>query len=285
MELIAPSSATQGNELDVELRLTPDEDLRAREVRVDLVRSEVYYEVSSDHVSRNVQQDTADSEVLWRSEGDPFVERRILARGVPNRWNASLRVPPDAAPTCKGSLVDLSWKVRAVIDLGRHGDLAEESLLLVLTTGLLASGGGEAPHHRTRIDSHYQQCLLVLELPGETLTGGTVEGELQVTGRHAFSVRGIRAELVASEQAGVWTDKRTVSQEDLSGPTSFTDGETRSYGFSLVVPSAPMPTLAAPNSNLSWYARAVLDRRLRGDLAVENLIQVYNTGAGAGAGL
>ena len=285
MELTAPSSVIQGNELDVELRLTPDEDLRAREVRVDLVRIEVYYEVSGDHLSRNVQQDTADSEVLWRSEGDPLVESRVLARGIQNRWNASLRVPPDAAPTCKGSLVDLTWKVRAVVDLGRHGDLAEESLLLVLTTGLPASGGGEAPHHRTQIDSHYQQCLLVLELPGETLTGSTVEGELKVTGRHAFSVRGIRAELVASEQAGVRTDKRTLSQEDVSGPTSLVDGETRSYGFSLAVPSAPMPTLAAPNSSLNWYARAVLDRRLRGDLTVENLIQVYSTPPASGVDL
>lgn len=114
----------------------PLEELAARQVRVELVGSEVYYTTGTTHTygtgtstTTTTTSKTKDSFTLVRRV---LQEPSYLRKGVQQRWKAPLQLPIDAPPTCKGGIIDVNWTLRVVVDVPRRRDLVQKSPLTVL---------------------------------------------------------------------------------------------------------------------------------------------------------
>lgn len=262
LELYAPSKSMPGESLDVEVSLQPRREIKARQVRVELIGKEVVYQSGEGGTSRVVNKFTRLRNVL---QGEC-----ILHKGIRQRWTTSIQVPDTAPPSCKGKITEVNWVMRAIVDIPWRRDLAQESPVEVLTTPLAHVDKGVA-------DRTFRECALGLEFPKQILTGEEqIQGKLRLTVTHPFHVRGVRIELVLSERAGDRKKETVYLRQDVEGSTSFIPQEARSYDFSMASPPSRMVTMDTGQSSLSWLVRAILDRRMRRDFRVEGTVHVYN---------
>jgi hypothetical protein len=66
-----------------------------------------------------------------------------------------------------------------------------------------------------------------------------------------------------------------VAEVDLTGGREFTAGSIEQLPFEIVVPANLGPTTNHMYASVEWRVEVVLDRRMRGDLAVDTPLIVY----------
>jgi hypothetical protein len=279
LELRASATGMPGEFLEVAVSLRPRKDMSARQVRVELIGKELEYQRLRGGHQHSGAVEKRRINTFSRTVS-VLQEECNLREGVPERWGTFIQVPDDAPPSCKGEVVDVNWAVRAVVDVPRRSDLATEAPVQVLAAPV-------APGENAIADRAHKQCDLGLEFPRQAAAGGRqIEGRLRLTANDTFAVRGIRVELVTSEQAGIKGELRKIRKtrvrEQLEGPGSLNTQDTRSYRFALDAPSSGMVTMQSPKSSLRWLVRATVDRRMRQDLKVEGTIHIHNTPTSVG---
>jgi hypothetical protein len=75
--------------------------------------------------------------------------------------------------------------------------------------------------------------------------------------------------------SGNITEDAKQAEVDLSGKREFTAGAVEQVPFSITVPPEAGPTTAHQYARVEWRLEAVLDRRMRDDLAVDTPLLVY----------
>ena len=276
LELHTSEVCLPGAPLPVEVVVCLQEQLKPREVRLELVGEETYY-VQQVQAGPKGQTHTQIVQRVNAFTRVPYtvLEQPSLTPGVEASREVKLQIPIDAPPSCRGKVVDVHWTLKAVLDVPGRRDQVQEVSVQVMRTPLSAEMGKEA---KTGLpaEKSFEDCILSLEVPRLMVAKGAVSGRLQVKAQRAFQVRGIRVELVRLEDAGAKKADDVVAHQDLSGSVSLNASESPSFAFSLPLPSVVAPTMVSPHSSLRWQVRAVLDRRLRTDFNVEYDVFIYN---------
>lgn len=259
-----------GTSIPVSVNLTPHEEVKPREVRVELVGQEIYYvrqtyTDSKGHVHTRVVRKNNTFARIART----VAQQPVLFTGAEQRWRTTLAVPPDAPPTSKGKLVNISWTIKAVMDVPMRHDQSEEIPIQILSIPPQSGDGMTA-------EKIFDDCVLNLEAPFIAGADETLIGALVVQTKQNLKVRGIRVELIQSEDAGARKSEQVISEQQISGAVSLNPYESPSYKFALAIPAGAPPTAISPHSSLRWFVRATLDRRLRRDFNVQQQLLIYH---------
>jgi hypothetical protein len=274
--VLAPSSGRTGDSLPIEMSLRSQEDLRPRQVRIELVGRETYFERQRDTDSRRRSQTRIVKREAEFSREFHVLERDfLLASGMEQDWSTSISVPVDAPSTCRGELVDIRWVLRGVVDVLRRPDLVGEVPLQVYRQDRVYTMENVSGDTTSMTTMGFEECNLILTLGKLSLTAGeALQGNFQLEMVKELSVRGIKVQLVQMEDAGARDSREVVFSELISGPVSFNPYETHSFDFVLVLPPEAPPTAYSPHSSLRWRAEVVLDRPMRTDYSASKEVIV-----------
>lgn len=263
IEIQAPDSILPGALLPLEIRITAGEEIKPREVRVELVGDETYYEKR--HNSYMVVH------FIFARTVQTVAEQPVLSQGVEQKWNRSLQIPPDILPTSRGKWVNICWTLRVVPDVPKRIDLSQEKPLNVFCPPPQVSNTPVLPAEKT-----FGQVVLSLNAPQAASAGNFLKGRLALQIKENLIINSIRIELVQVEDAHDRKANQVVSTTLISGEASFSQNESPSFQFALDVPTQAPPTAICKHSSLRWKVRAVIDRKLKTDFNVEQELLVYN---------
>lgn len=267
----APDQSLQGKQISLNIMVTPEEDLKPREVRVELVGEEVYYKTehhtdSKGHTKlHTVKKDEPFTSIIQVVAGQP-----VLLKGTEQKWDCLLQLPADAPCTCLGKLVNIRWTLKAVVDLPNRADLSQKKSIMVLCQPQQLSSSSSASAEKS-----FGEVTQLLTAPVTAVSDGTIKGRLSLQMKEKLQIRGIRIELVQSEVAGTKTSEEIIAKMQVAGESSFSPYDAPSFDYSLDIPAAVPPTSICKNSSLRWKVRAVLDRKMKTDFNVEQEIQIY----------
>jgi len=127
IEVQSQNELIPGTSLPAEVQLTAQEQIEARQVRLELIGTETYYERQTSHDSRGrtstrtVRRHGTINRII-----ETVSEEQTFLPGEIKRWQASLQLPSDTPPTCRGKLVDIHWTLRAVLDVPKRRDQSQE---------------------------------------------------------------------------------------------------------------------------------------------------------------
>ena len=274
IDLQSDASAFPGAALPVRIRLTPREEIKPREVRLELVGRETYY-VRQHSGGKNggtrIVRRNSDFNLITRT----LAQQPVLTRGIEQYWDTALALPPEAPPTSRGKLVDVRWALKSVIDIPMRPDHSSEVPVLVYKLPPQSEASAPAPAGKA-----FDECLLKMEAPHVAAAGDTLIGHLHLEMRKEINVRGIRVELISYEDAGARKESAVAASRQVAESLAIGPHEMRSFEFALSIPVDSPPSMVSPHSSLRWVLKVSLDRRFRGDFNIEQEVLVYNAPEG-----
>ena len=272
MDIKSPDSSLPGQQIPVEIKVTPEDEIRPREVRVELVGEETFYktehhtDTSGHRKTHIVKKDEPFASIVQVVAGQP-----VLLKGAEQKWACLLQLPADASCTCLGKLVNIRWKLKAVVDVPNRSDLSQEKSIMVLCQSQQVSSSSSAP-----VEKSFGEVTLLLTAPVTAASGCTIKGQLSLQIKEKLGIRSIRIELVQAEEAGTKTSEEIIAKVQVAGESNFSQYEAPSFDYSVDIPREVPPTSICKHSNLRWKIRAVLDRKMKTDFNVEQEIFLYN---------
>ncbi|MXZ89926.1 MAG: hypothetical protein F4W95_00545 [Chloroflexi bacterium] len=222
-----------------------------------------------------------------------FVEDAPLEGGSVYKYTVQLRLPAPAPPTVKGKYAQITWRLSASVlagpgrvvggegllghlSRGRAGESSQE--LVVFTHPDPAYIGGERLPEKPGAARHFRNVSLDLSLDtGLAANGGEFAGALSVESHAELKARELRVELIRWERSGSKQVRVAESRQVLQRPALLSAGERTEWAFRLPVPDRLMPSVLAQHTFVGWQVRAVVDRALRPNFTVAQLVQVYTS--------
>ncbi len=222
-----------------------------------------------------------------------FLEDTQLEVGVVRKYPVQIRLPVPAPPTVKAKYAQITWRLTASIlaksdwipnregllanlTLGRVGESTQE--LVVFARPDAAHIGGERLADKPAATRTFRHANLDLSLnSGLFPNGGVIEGDLSVETRRDIKARELRVELVRWERSGNKQARVVESRHVLQRPAVQAAEEQTNWAFRLPVPDRLMPSVLGQHTFVGWQVRAVVDRALRPNLSVSQLVQVYTS--------
>lgn len=201
---------------------------------------------------------------------------------------ATFTVPQSAPPTSEGAV---RWTVRVQVDRERGRDAREEVELRVrhAVEGLPTERAPQQTDDGLTLDG----------LPVAARAGDTISGHLTVDVRKDVGVTAARIRLhrrvtytaQPTHEGMYWgggdslsfffggsgniVEERKHGEVDLAGKRDFSAGTIERLPFSIEIPADAGPSSGHQYARVEWRVEAVLDRRMRDDLAVDTPLLVY----------
>ena len=179
-----------GDTVDVRISLNQRESFHLRGGQVELACVETYHDggegwdlVKFTHTS-------------WRSAVQ-FLDGEQISDRLSGWISVKIPVPDDAPPSLKGEAAEMSWQVRASLDIPGARDIHRKQGLIVIP--LVPDPSPPTAEGKT----FYAQCVASLSLSSATVRAGeTVDGRFTVQVLQDLGVESIRVELECWEKAG-----------------------------------------------------------------------------------
>ena len=278
-----PLEVAPGGEVAVRFDAAGEFDDKCRAIRIGITGTGKYLVEERDRDS----QGNVRTHQVWREVELHKEEHQYPPQLGPGQ--AHLTVPATAPPSAHEAV---EWEVFALVDRERGLDKVERTAINVRRSpdGLPTE----------RVPPTSDDGLTLTEVPVAVGAGGQVTGHLTVNVPDEVKVTAVRIRLhrratyVADriEDYSMWrgntlggfvfgggrsriTRDEKVAEIDLAGKREFTAGQVEQLPFSVTVPTGLGGTTGHPHAQVDWRLEAVLDRRLRGDLAVETPLIVY----------
>jgi hypothetical protein len=269
-----------GDTVTAKIQLRSDKEVKAREVRAGLI---VQHRYKAIHRSRSSSNDNDTDSEVWETAED-WLYRESLAgeggvkSGQDHAYIFNWPLPINGPAPCDGEIAKIKYLVKVTIDrkLARDINSEREVRVAFSPTGEYAQAGeyGEP--------SHAEDALLKLTLPGlELVPGQTIRGRLSVEPNKQFEARGVRVELVR-QQIVLEGDRHNrhekVEQKvQLAPALKLQPAQPLQYDFELTVPADAFPSHQTSHSCYLWLIRGSVDRAMRGDPSVAQVVMVYNS--------
>jgi hypothetical protein len=278
-----PPEAAPGSEILVRFDVGGELDDKSRSVRVGVTGTGKYLVQERD---RDADGDYRTREV-WHEVELHSEQHEYPAQIGPGQ--AHLTLPPDAPPSAQDAV---EWEVFARVDREHGMDKVERVAVPVRVSA------DKLPTERVPPTS--DDGLTLTDVPVAARAGDQVTGTLSVNLPDDTKVTAVRIRLhrrctyVANriDDYSMWhgntlgmfvfgggqshiTREEKVAEVDLSGKREFAPGQAEQLPFTITVPAGLGGTTGHPYAQVDWRLEAVLDRRMRGDLAVETPLIVY----------
>ena len=265
-----------GDTVGVQITLAAERAGNVREVRAGLVRQHRFQKLDNQRDNDGNYRDV----YQWQTN-ETWVTREVLATQGELSANNTVRfdwqIPPDAAASCNGDIVQVKWLVKVTVDRAMARDQNEEVELAVLTrpTGAYAQSGefGEM--------STSSGVAMRLSLPTlEFVEGDTIKGRLHIEPSQSIDAREVRVELLRQERVNVGdrphVKDKSMQKAQLAASPKLVPGTPVQYDFTLAVPEAGSPSHDAGDTVVTWLLVGTIDLPMRGDYTVAQWVGVYN---------
>lgn len=285
-----------GDTLDVEVLVTPHAPLPVALGVLRLSRTEL---MRVDSARDAVPQMMLPGGRRGSDSGGPahidevFAEDMTMEGGVLHRYPVRLRLPDAAPPTVKGKYARISWELSATIltradwlptsdgwlaNLARGRAAHCEQELVVFSRSDIDPMDGLPLIDELQASRSYRNVTMELSLDApNAANGGTVSGTLSVAARKTIKARELRVELMRWERSGSKQARVIEHSEVLQRPAILGADEETDWAFRLTVPDPLMPSVLASHTFVGWQVRAVIDRKLRPNQSVSQLLHVYTS--------
>ncbi len=276
VSLEAPEAAPGGT-VTVRADIGGELDDKCRAVRVG-IRGTGRYLIEE---RRRDSQGHVDTDQEWRTIDLHEEEHEYPAQAGPVQ--ATFTLPADAPPSAEEAV---EWEVFARVDREKGMDKTESIPLPV-----------RMPADRlptTRTPTAHEDGLTLDDVPVAVRAGATLTGTLTVDVPKDVDVTAVRIRLhrrctyvadriddysmfrgdalsifiFGGSKSRITRDEK-VAETDLSGKRSFAVGQVERLPFTIAVPESLGGTTGHPHAQVDWRLEAVLDRRMRDDLAVD----------------
>lgn len=278
-----PIEVGPGGQVTVRFDVGGELDDKCRGIRVGLQGTASY----KAKVSRRDNDGNVTTTEEWQSYELHGEEHGYPAQIGPGQ--ATFTIPANAPPSSGGAV---RWQVSAVVDRERGRDKVERTELSV------RHGAEGLP--TARAPQQFEDGLTLDDVPVAVRAGDTLSGHLTVNTSKDVSVTAVRIRLhrkvtytAAATNDGslfaggdtlgyyVFAGSNQIKEEskaaeiDLSGKREFSAGSVEQLPFSIEVPNNGTATTAHNFARVEWRLEAVLDRRMRDDLAVDTPLIVF----------
>jgi hypothetical protein len=276
-----------GETVTATITVVGKDDLEIQEGRAELV-----YENEYTYRDRNYDSDgryTTDSRTTTdhvTHATEPFLPAGTVRSGAGDAYAVALRIPEEVAPSGEGEITKVRWKVKAILSRRRARDPGAEAPFTVLSP---PEAHAEWIAREPELDTD-ADCELELRLTGgrHVRPGDTVAGALVVTPRSELDANEVRLELVRHESVprDEGNETETVEASTVAGESpELTTAVPHEYPFEFTIPAGSCPSLATEESEVRWFLRGVVARRMRSDYNVKQELNVYTAAAPAPAAL
>ena len=276
---VADESFMPGSEVELELSLHPRQKAEVRGGQAELTCTQTYWERVQHYVYSRYGGYYRTrlhrlTEILYR-DSEPFMEATELMAESPIRKRVRFALPQDAPPTVRGGVVNISWWLKASVDVAKRRDLHQEAELFVSMPEPARVEGVDSDA-MARAESTFDQGAMSLAVPSAPVRAGEiVSGTLRLEMREGLTPRQIRIELERVELAGHQSWSGLIDQQVLDDNPNLEGGGVREWRYRLQVPQGPWPTIQTNHSQVEWRVRGILDQRMKGDPTVVGSIQVH----------
>jgi hypothetical protein len=278
---ITPEATGPGGEMAVRFSILEELDDKARTVFAGVTCTGRYKVTERERDSDgNVRTHT-----VWRSVDIYEHKQPMMLQHGPQE--ARFALPDEAQPASDDVVI---WEAWARVDREKGIDVVETIPFDV-----------RVPADRipdTRTADATNDGLTITGIPAAAREGDTLRGTLTVNVTDGVKARAVsvrlhrrctyvaeaindyslyRGDLVLStffwSNTSKITDDQQVAEVDVAGKTDFEPGQPQSFEWAIDVPDSG-PTSSHQYAQVDWRIEAVLDRRMRGDKAVESPIIV-----------
>jgi hypothetical protein len=282
VELVEPSRTYYpGDRFGVRVTLKADAGLEAQEAVVTFGYVEHYQAKRRERVRRDNRTREVESEV-WLKDEQELARQVLLAPGkqgaaIDRTWEYEFTIPPEAPPTLEGKIVRVQWLVRGKIDIKLATDINAEAEVRV---GQRAPGQRTAPSDYSESEG-LEDASAAIQLPRqEWRAGETIDATLVLKPASTLDVSGVRAVVVRWETVTPYLGNNAAVEGvpvAVRGGTKFEAGQSYELPFQIKLPDAPGGVIETSHSQVVWFLKVVLDRRLRSDMSVTAPLWVYPT--------
>ncbi len=280
---LEPAETGPGGQVTLRFDVGGELDDKCRGVRVGLT-GEGRYLVRERERDHDGDYETRE---VWRSVSLFEEEHHYPAQIRPGQ--ATFTLPPNAPPSSSDAV---EWTASVRVDRERGMDKVERQQLSVRHS---AEG---LPTERA--PQRTDDGLTLDDVPTAVRAGDTLTGHLTVNladdtkvtaarirlhrkvtsvaetiGDSSLFGDGVLGTFVFGGGTSQIVRDAQVAEVDLSGKREFSAGAIEQMPFSIAVPVEPGVTTAHPHARVEWRLEAGLDRRLRGDLAVDTPLIVF----------
>jgi hypothetical protein len=275
MILDAPDAIRIGDGIAGRIQLAARREIRARSATLRLVGA-LLTEQSRSREDRDSQGRVTRREEWVEVHGKLFEQLPFSAPPLPlnvaagERFEAPFLIPaPRLGPVTAhlGSAV-IAWAVEARWDIAMGGDQRLAVPVHVRQNIDYLRSGAVQLEAGAMFDSWTQGDGTIAVRPLPPIPAGS-EIDVTVSWPSAGGGRGARLELQAHVDAPIGVKGIVLSSTPLS-PDAFRSGTV----VKVAVPADAPPTLSAEGVSVSYRLRALVDRQLRSDLAIERAIAV-----------
>lgn len=220
-------------------------------------------------------RDSDNDREIYNKTNDVVVASRPLSEGTAvqlGERTVEVTIPADAPPSAP-DMVD--WKVKAVIDRRRAGDVTSEVPIQVASRPDQYAAWAERPPTVER------GCEMELRIPGRSYAlGSTVSGTLFLRAEEDFDANEIRVDLLRDRLDSPGNDEVTQTDKarsvPVAGDTKFAAGDTKELPFQIEIPADQPPSFEAASNSMRWFLEGVASRRLRDDFNVRAELNVHS---------
>lgn len=221
------------------------------------------------------------STTRWGADDRTVAEQPVLGSGSVRAGDVvehtvGLPLPPDSAPSGRGSVTVVIWEVRARLQARLALDPKNAAEIVVRGRPLDPRASAQLP-----VLQHERSTDMAIELPeGRSVARGSrLTGVLTMTPREDVAARRVRLRLERSESVhhyGGDTARDVVAKAVLAdGLGRLTRGRSHRFPFDVQVPVDTCPSLATKTATVRWLLVGEVERRLRRDDEMGLELHVY----------
>jgi hypothetical protein len=270
---VTGSPFNPGSTVDAGVTVSSMESFTVRSGIVQLSCTEVYWQIVSTGKSTYHQKR---KHKLYKVE-ESFLGDINFALGMTTHKLVKFTIPQDLPPTVCGKKVNISWQLKASLDIIKQRDIHVKHELVVspisIAVPVLEKDYQALTNKVTKSSDDGELTLALASQSG--IGSGTLRGRFETIMKKTMNVDTIRIELEVKESAGSMSSKNIADVVILEGKTSLLGGGYRQWPFELKIPTAPPPTIKTEKSSVVWLVKGVLDKRLRKDFKVIAPIQMF----------
>ena len=267
-----------GETVHARVSLDSDKELKFQQGRVALLYQEKFQYRAVTHRTDSQGHGHTEETFHWQTNDQEiarkvFLDETTLPQGSAQAFGFDAQIPVSAPPTYPGTIIQISWSVKATLDRKLSGDINTITPLTVLV-----SPAGKQTPGQYGLSNEPDEAQLSLELPGtEWVSGETVQGQLLVSSQKNFDATEVRVEVEQTESVSYDRGNLRVNtvKVKLAGKTKFTAGETSRFPFQVQIPQPCSPSGSSAYWSVTWKLKGGLARFLRKDTSVEEEIKVF----------
>jgi hypothetical protein len=262
-----------GSTVNVEITVSSMESFTVRSRTVELSCTEVYWQIVS--TGKSTYHQKRRHKLLKVKE--PFLGSTDFTLGMSTRELVKFTIPEDLPPTVCGKTVNISWQLKASLDVVNKRDIQAKHELnvspIAIAVAVMEDSYLDFPN-KTKASSDNGELIMALASKSG-IGGGTLRGSLEAIMKKTMSVDEIRVELEVKESAGTRSSKVVADAVPFGEKVSLTGGGYRKWSFELKIPDTPPPTVQTKKSSVAWAIKGIFDKRLKRDFKVIMPIQVF----------